>query len=136
MENLSRCSLYLRPRTELRKVVGVPLYKIWIPCTYVLEIYIYIFVSKLNCFIYYILFSKEIILNAVNILMLFSFFWVTPQSLNFVLTFRNTLSHLHRYTAYDDGAEVFTDVGELPKRKNTTFRTQRKFVISNKVCLY
>ena len=65
-------------------------------------------------------------------------------------TFRNTLSvpssQVGRciHTAYEDGTDrVFRNVGiknsnarELPRRKHTTFRTQRKFEIKNSKTTY
>ena len=72
----------------------------------------------------------------------------SPASEFYMPTFRNTLFHLHRQVvvvvvlqipAYEDGTDrVFrnvgicnSDVGELPRRKHTIYRTRRKFEIKN-----
>ena len=69
----------------------------------------------------------------------------SPASEFYVPTFWDTLFRLHArckcptYIAHEDGTDrVFRNVGmynsyvgESPKRKNTTFRTRRKFEIMN-----
>ena len=53
-------------------------------------------------------------------------------------------SHSSHLSAYEGGTDrVFQnvgiqnlDAGELPRRKHTTYRTQRKFVIKNRTVLF
>jgi len=59
----------------------------------------------------------------------------SPASEFYIPTFRNTVFHLHRRVGMN---RVFrnvgiqnSDAGELPSRKNTTFRTRRKLEIKN-----
>jgi len=51
---------------------------------------------------------------------LYAFFWVIPRRLNFICRRFGTLLHFNRQVGV-----------ELPRRKHTTFRTQRKFEIRN-----
>jgi hypothetical protein len=63
---------------------------------------------------------------------LFFFFWVIPRRLNFMCR----RFGLILFQAYGDGTECSatlaqnSDAGESLKRKNTTFRTRRKFQIN------
>jgi len=79
---------------------------------------------------------------------LYAFFWVISRRLNFICRRFGTLYlfHLHRQvgtylhikmeqTVFRNVGIQNSDAGKLPRRKQTTFRTQRKFEIKNKTGL-
>jgi len=84
--------------------------------------------------------NDEISLHFKPMRLIFACFLLgnSPASEFYMLTFRNTLFHLHRQVcAYEDGTDSvpkrrhikFRRPGELPRRKHTTHRTRRKFEI-------
>ena len=66
----------------------------------------------------------------------------SPASEFYVPTFRNTLFHLHppmkmeQTECSETSSHKNSDAGELPRKKDETFRTRRKFEIQNKLVLF
>ena len=75
--------------------------------------------------------------------MLYAFFWVIPLRLNFICRRFGTLCLFHfqrripirlgrrNRQSVPKRQHINSDVGELPRRKHTTFRKRRKFEINN-----